>query len=264
MGFVKTSPELMAAMGQTYDFFAAEMLTVYWLTKAEIVERLLPPPLKPLDEPLAYAFVADYARTNFGPPYREGALFLRAQFEGVSGGYCLAMPVTGDMAMAGGREIFGFPKKMADISLLKEDGRFEGSLKRHGQRFFQVQADLAAPPNDEAFLTIFAGSMTADDNGNIRAVSYNFKHFMAPEGMGFDYHPRLVKQTTLLRPQTTKFGRAEVTLSPSDCDPWHEVEVVKLLGAVYTVGDNQMLAGEVMTEVEEMAFAPHAFLKWDA
>ena len=171
---------------------------------------------------------------------------------------------TGDMAMAGGREIFGFPKKMADISLLKEDGRFEGSLKRHGQRFFQVQADLAAPPNDEAFLTIFAGSMTADDNGNIRAVSYNFKHFMAPEGMGFDYHPRLVKQTTLLRPQTTKFGRAEVTLSPSDCDPWHEVEVVKLLGAVYTVGDNQMLAGEVMTEVEEMAFAPHAFLKWDA
>ena len=29
----------------------------------------------------------------------------------------LSMPVTSDMAMAGGREIFGFPKKMADISL---------------------------------------------------------------------------------------------------------------------------------------------------
>ncbi len=29
--------------------------------------------------------------------------------------YCLSMPVDDDMAMAGGREAFGYPKKMAEV-----------------------------------------------------------------------------------------------------------------------------------------------------
>lgn len=263
MSFVKSEAELTAVSGRSYEFFDAEMVTVYWLTKPEIVKRLLPPPLKPADEPLAYAFLADYPRTNFGPPYREGALFLNAQFEGEVGGYCLAMPVTGDMAMAGGREIFGYPKKMAEVDLTKEEYRLRGSLKRHGQRFFKLRADLAAPPNDDAFLSYFRETAVSQQNGAMRVASYLFKHFMAPDGVGFDYPPRLVRQETLLQPHTTTFAWAEIALPPSGCDPWYEVEVVTMLGAVYTIGTNRMLPGEVVTEVDETAFAPYAFLKWD-
>ena len=46
-------------------------------------------------------------------------------------------------------------------------------------------------------------------------------------------------------------------------DPWAEVEVVKMLGAVYTRGDNSMLGGKVVAEAAPMEFAPYAFLKWD-
>ena len=263
MSFVKNLADVAALAGRTYDFYGAQMLTVYWLTRPEIVERLLPPPLEPVEEPLAYAFVANYPRTNFGPPYREGALFLRARFEGVTGGYCLAMPVTGDMAMAGGREIFGFPKKMAAITFAAGEKQAGGSVERHGQRFFEVQADLTSSPNNPDFLTLFSSSTGVEADGAISAVSYNFKVFQAPDSIGFDYPPRLVRQRTLLRPETTLFGRAEVALPPADCDPWHEVEVVTLLGAVYTVGNNQMLGGEVVAEVDPLAFAPFAFLKWD-
>jgi acetoacetate decarboxylase len=60
-----------------------------------------------------------------------------------------------------------------------------------------------------------------------------------------------------------QIGEAEIILRPSDYDPWAEVEVVKALGAIYSVGDNSMLPGKTVAEVSPMEFAPYAFLKWD-
>lgn len=263
MSFVKTHNELEAIMDLTYEYYGSERLVAYWLTKPEIVERLLPPPLEPVDEPLAYAFVADYPRTNFGPPYREGALIIAAQYDGVRGGYCLAVPVHDDMAMAGGREMFGYPKKIADISFAKEDVHVSGYLRRHGQPFFTVEAILEQPPNDANFLAISSKLRTVDNEGVFNLTMYNFKHFTAPGGRGFDYKPRLVRQTMVMQPRETRIGRMEVSLPPSDCDPWYEVEVVQPLGAMYIVGNSELLPGEVVAEVEGAAFAPYSFLKWD-
>jgi acetoacetate decarboxylase len=58
-------------------------------------------------------------------------------------------------------------------------------------------------------------------------------------------------------------GEGEIILRHSDYDPWAEVEVVKMLGAFYTVGDNSMLRGKSVAEVGFIEFAPYAFLKWD-
>ena len=85
MSFVQSFENLMKMTRETYDFYDAEMLTVIWETKPEIVKRLLPPPLKPGKMPLAVAFVANYPKTNFGVTYLESALFLRAEFNGEEG-----------------------------------------------------------------------------------------------------------------------------------------------------------------------------------
>jgi acetoacetate decarboxylase len=94
-------------------------------------------------------------------------------------------------------------------------------------------------------------------------VAYNFKHFFAPDKIGFDYKPRLVRERTILRPNVAEWAEAEVFLSHSEYDPWAEVEIVRVLGAVYTVGNNTMLRGEVVAEVDPIAFEPYANLKWD-
>ena len=88
-------------------------------------------------------------------------------------------------------------------------------------------------------------------------------NFPSPEGFGFDYNPRLVRQETVLKPKQMLLGEAEIILRPSEYDPWAEVEVVKPLGAIYTVGDNSMLPGKTIAEANPMEFAPYAFLKWD-
>jgi acetoacetate decarboxylase len=262
MGFVKTFEQIMANMRPTADFYDAEMLTIFWETKPEIIARLLPAPLKPAADPIATAFVANYPKTNFDVVYLESALFIRAAYNGVEGNYCLAMPVTNDIAMAGGREVFGFPKKMADISMTRQGDTVSGWTERHGIRFMEVRARLTGKFNDTQAQERLMG-MPAGDDGSVKAVSYNFKCFPAPEGGAFDYNPRLVMQETLLRPKHMQFGEAEIILKPSDYDPWVEVEVVKMLGAIYTVGDNSMLGGKVVAEADPMPFAPHAFLKWD-
>ena len=49
----------------------------------------------------------------------------------------------------------------------------------------------------------------------------------------------------------------------SKTDPWHEVEVVKILETIYTVGNNYMLKGKVVARVSPLKFAPYTYLKWD-
>ena len=182
MGFLKTPEQIMANTPATIDFYDAQMLSIFWETKPEIIAKLLPPPLKPVPHPIAYAFVAYYPSTNFDVTYRETALFISATFNGEEGGYCLAMPVTSDMAMAGGREIFGFPKKMADIHYKKDGDTIEGWTERRGTRFMEIRAKLTGKFNDPAMQDILAATPMAED-GSMKRTSYNFKHFPAPEGV---------------------------------------------------------------------------------
>jgi len=261
MGFVKSYEEIAKAYRETGEFYDAEMLAVVWETKPEIVARLLPPPLKPSSRPLALAFVANYPRTNFGVTYLEAALFLRAELNGEAGVYCLSMPVTNDMAMAGGREVYGYPKKIARIELNRNGQDVEGWAERHGVRFFEIRAKLTGKFNVEGAQNTFSEILSG--NGESVVVAYNFKHFPAPEGGAFDYHPRLIREEVEFRPSSIEGGEAEIVMKPSDFDPWAEVEVVKLLGAIHTKGNNSMQKGKVVAEADPAEFAPYAFLKWD-
>lgn len=260
MGYIRSLEEIAKGYQQKAEFYDAEMLTVYFETKPEIVERLLPSPLKPAKDPFGAVFAANYPRTNFGVSYLESALFLQVEYNGEEGAYCLAMPVTDDMAMIGGREVFGYPKKMADISLKREGEKVEGWTERRGTRFFEVRAKLTGRFGDEEVQKMMMERMSTMMN----PVVFNFKYFPSPARDGFDYNPRLIREVVEFRPKSMELGDAEVVFRPSDDDPWAEVEIVRVLGAIYTVGDNTMLPGSVVAEVDPMSFAPYAFMKVDA
>ena len=63
--------------------------------------------------------------------------------------YCLSMPVDDDMAMAGGREVFGYPKKMAESITLREEGSTViGSAVRKGT---EILASRSTPRRRKAW-----------------------------------------------------------------------------------------------------------------
>ncbi len=71
MGFVKTMDEIASRHRETAEFYDAEVLTVYFETTPETIQRLLPPPLSPPPFPIGAAFVAHYPKTNFGKRHRR-------------------------------------------------------------------------------------------------------------------------------------------------------------------------------------------------
>ncbi len=259
MGFIKSSEEIEKRVLKTFDFFDAEILTVLWETKREVVERLLPPPLMPADLPIVTAYVSNFPRTNWGKPYLEGALFLRAKFNDIEGLYCLSMPVTNDMALIGGRETFGFPKKIGTIKLNREGDNVSGWTERHGIRFFEVRANLSGKFNSPDAQEIFDKINVS----RVNAVYYNFKYSFSPDWNSFDYSPHLVRGELETHQKSREIGEAEVVVQSSDFDPWVEIEIVRVLGAVYTISDFSMLKAKVIAEVDPVSFLPYSFMKGD-
>jgi len=262
--YVKSYKDLMKNSRPTSDFIDAEMLTFAWETDPEVIARLLPPPLKPTSRPLAAGFIAYYPKTNFSAPYHECGLFLRASYKGEEGYYCLAMPVTDDMAMAGGREAWGYPKKMANIVMSREGDTLSGYAERHGIKFLQVKATLTGKVNnDNAGLNVMRATGINPD-GEFSDKVFLFKHSPSPDPRKiFDYPPLLVEGVTRFRPKTFKWAEMDVELTPSAFDPWSEVPVKRMLGGFYTVGDNSMLHGRVLKKINQLEFLPYAFVKWE-
>lgn len=247
-------------------FYGAEILLALFRTDPAVVREILPKPLKPAPEPLAMAFVANYPRTNFGPPYYEGALFVIAQYKGELGGYCLSMPVTNDTALIAGREQFGFPKKIAeDISLEIDGEHVNGSVVRRGVKILEIDCNLQEPFQRSDIEEYGPAIDDLDGQRGFRMVSFLFKYFPSPTAMGFDYTPRLVRQVSLFTPRPGgKKGPGEVKLVSSELDPLGEIPVREVLNVGYSVWDNVMLPGKVVARTWNLAsFLPHAFFKAD-
>lgn len=262
MPFKRTLQEIIALKRDTFNFFGAERISVAWETKKEIVAELLPEPLKPAKRPIATAFVANYPLTDFGEPYMESGLFLMADFNGEEGMYCLSMPVTDDMALIGGREYFGYPKKIGRVEMYRNDTSAGGWTERHGIRFMEIKARMTGRINHPDAMGILMNMYKSKDGAQALTV-FNFKYFASADLTGFDFNPRLMREEVLFRPKTLEPCEVEIIFNKSDYDPWHEIEVVKMLGGSYATGDATMLPGRYVAETDPMKFFPFAFMKSD-
>lgn len=249
MGFVKTDEELKSyySLGER-KFIGARMMGVMFRTRAEIAERLLPPPLEMSDDPGGLIFIAEYPETNLGPGYKEAALFLRCLYQGEKGSYCVSMPITREGRMHNGRDVFGFPKKMATIKLRKNRDEVQGWVERHGIRFVEIKINLTGslPILPKMGPTFLFKAMPRID--------------LQP---GFDGPVLLCRQETEIQMKSLEIGNAEVILREAREDPWAEIEISNIQIAFYLVSDNTMKPGKVITEVDPMLYLPHYFKMTD-
>ena len=248
----------------TAEFLGAEVLTAVFRTDLAVLARILPRPLRAPKDPLGFAFVAHYPQTNFGTVYSEAALFVQAEHKGKKGMYCLAMPVDDDMAMAGGREAFGYPKKMAEsITLQKAGHRVVGSVVRKGTELIRIEVAPDRPVDIDALA--LTGQRDTTHPRAFEVTVYLFKHFQSPTMRGFDYLPRLIAEPVLLRPsEDVRAGKGALTLTSSPFDPVGEIPVVEMITCAYGTYDNTMLPGKVVGRVwNPLAFAKHALFKVD-
>ena len=100
------------------------------------------------DPPQAGLVFARYPNSSLGA-YDEFVLYLLAKFRGKDVKYGAHLYVTTDTAMAAGREMGGFPKKIAVIKIDRGRGdSYRASLERPaGQILAEVTLKTAGPPS---------------------------------------------------------------------------------------------------------------------
>ncbi len=276
MGFVKTPQELSVALGGDgvggpNRFYHAEVYTILYETKPEIIERVLPPGLKPYEKPYVLFAFRDFRHINFDVPYQEPALVIPAVNKGRLGFYAIAMTLSTDIAAFSGRERAGYPKKCGIIRKKREGTQFTGSCERHGIRYATMHVDLNGKTNELYFKEEMKKLFTPPDpnhptHGN-HTINYNYMAHYGVWGklMNSDEKAQLTvhwKETIPL--EETVYGTGSIDYVWSDYDPWAELEVVKVIGAQLTTSESMLVELEVAEEIPIKEYAPYLFNKWDA
>lgn len=110
-----------------YRFFDREFLIITYRTDPERLQAVIPEPLEMTDPIVKYEFIRMPDSTGFGD-YTETGQVIPVRFEGREGGYSHCMFLNDHPPIAGGRELWGFPKKLASPSLKAEVDTLVGTL----------------------------------------------------------------------------------------------------------------------------------------
>ncbi|MEM8732131.1 MAG: acetoacetate decarboxylase [Pseudomonadota bacterium] len=115
-----------------YKFYDREFVVITYRSDPEVLRAVVPEPLEPLGDTVAYEFIRMPDSTGFGD-YTETGQVIPVRYTAEDGtvqegGYVHAMYLDDDSPIAGGREIWGFPKKLASPKLSHEGEVLMGTL----------------------------------------------------------------------------------------------------------------------------------------
>ena len=233
-----------------------DVVVVDYLTDAKSAAAFLPENMTtfPIPELPGYSAVkqvwARYRDSSFGP-YNEFFIVIPALHQGQVSLYNPLIYVDRDSAMAGGREIGGWPKKIADIRLERSGNEFRLSFSRNGQQLVSAEMQVGSklfstplPANTAVRLpypynmTFPLPAPTAQPQATVPLPTTSLK--LIP-GVGSNNPPPALAQL-IWGPWQVKgdfFGGAgaSVQYQPSEEDPFYKLPVLKVLGSMFISGD---------------------------
>ncbi len=110
-----------------YRFKNREFLIVTYRTDIDALRAVVPEPLQITAPFVKYEFIRMPDSTGFGD-YTESGQVIPVSFDGVAGGYVHSMYLNDEAPIAGGRELWGFPKKLAAPAMTVEKDTLLGTL----------------------------------------------------------------------------------------------------------------------------------------
>jgi len=111
-----------------YRFIDREFFVITYRTDPDALRSLIPAPLEMTAPIVKYEFIRMPDSTGFGN-YTESGQVIPVRYKGQEGGYVHAMFLDDEAPTAGGRELWGFPKKLASPSLTVEKDTLLGVLR---------------------------------------------------------------------------------------------------------------------------------------
>ena len=110
-----------------YRFVDREFLIITYKTDLDALRAVVPEPLEVAEPLVKFEFIRMPDSTGFGD-YTESGQVIPVTFRGKPGSYVHAMYLDDEGPIAGGRELWGFPKKLAAPRLAVETDTLLGTL----------------------------------------------------------------------------------------------------------------------------------------
>src|SRR6516162_9558733 len=102
-----------------YRFLDREYMIIAYQTDIDALKRVVPEPLEVTEPIVNFEFIRMPDSTGFGD-YTESGQVIPVTYQGKKGAYVHAMYLDDEAPIAGGREIWGFPKKLASPKITHE------------------------------------------------------------------------------------------------------------------------------------------------
>lgn len=135
-------PELSPLYGRPpYQYRDTRQLLITFRSDPKFLRKLIPAPLRGDKDGTLVVAISEFFVSGFGH-YHEINISALANFEGRAVNYGLYLLLDNDIATAGGREIWGFPKKMGRVALETRDGIMRGSVERGGIQLVEAAVQL--------------------------------------------------------------------------------------------------------------------------
>lgn len=226
------------------DIWSTGVVAV-WESDPDAVAAVLPPPLVPAEQPLVRAAVSRVQLPGY--PLGAGSVAVSALHDGREGWYPLVMPMTHERALIGGREVFGEPKKLGDVTLERDGLVVRAALARHGIAFVEVRGAVAGPlPLPEP----------------AEKLDFYFKFLPAVDGSGFDADPVLVHCVRHEKVRRLERLTGDVVLRESMYDPVADLPVRRVVEL--TIGEKTSdQKGTVAGRVSAREFLPYLHQRYD-
>jgi len=227
-----------------YPFLDNKLLVITFTTTSEAMKWLVPEPLVPNPENLMSIYIGSFniPPTSRGAkgeltlpaiPYREVALFVPSTFSKRPGSFCVAIYLDKINPTITGREVFGYPKKSADlITMNEENGKIAAKMERFGTTLvkatFQRTEKVEPGPNPPYVPWFLLKSIPS------------VKKDAPPEVMQLTATIGTWKWKELYR------GKASLELGSLPADPWDKIPILGIVRADYRVVDITLSDGEVL------------------
>jgi acetoacetate decarboxylase len=225
----------------------ATSLEAFYRTDPGLVASVLPKPLTATDDPLVRINISTVDMGRGIPVFGAGTFAVSARHDGVEGYYPLVMPMTTEQAVVGGRETFGEPKKLADVTLDRSGDVVRGAFTRMGVTFVEIRARVVR-------------EMTPPPDG--QRIDFYLKFLMDPAGKGFDSDPALVycRRDEVIRKLEAVTG--DVTLRESRFDPVADLPVREIV-TMHLAERSSVQRGEIVARLDANDILPFVHQRYD-
>jgi acetoacetate decarboxylase len=216
-----------------YRFVNREFFIISYRTDPERLRAVVPEPLQIGDAVVNYEFIRMPDSTGFGD-YTESGQVIPVKYKGQAGNYTHAMYLDDHPPLAGGRELWGFPKKLAQPKLHTEIDTLVGTLDYGPVRVATGTMGYKHRALDAAAL------------GHALAATPNYLLKIIPHVDGSARICELV--CYYLQDITMKGaweGPAALSLSPHALAPVADLPVLEVLGARHFIADLTLGLGKV-------------------